>query len=136
MVINGETWKVLRVGGEDPRLVDRTGRLRLATTDPETRTIHISSDLTPPLLDQVVLHEVAHAITVSWDMLGRLRAGIPPDSWVHVEEWSAKLVEDHALEAVEKASQILGRPVCVRGLCNRPHLHGKPPPWSLAGRAQ
>ena len=114
---NGRAWAVTRVPVGDPRLVDRTGRARLATTDPETGTICVRADVSPPLLDQVVLHEVAHAIAISWGLLPALRAALPPWAWVAAEEWSAGLVERHAIEAVAASAQVLGRPVCVRGEC-------------------
>ena len=117
LTINGEPWRVIRVPVGDPRLIDRTGEARLATTNPKDKTICIRDDIMPPLLDKVVLHEVAHAITVSWDMLGPLRSLVPREASVYVEEWAAKLVEDHSIEAIDAASEILGRPVCVRGRC-------------------
>lgn len=116
-VINGDVWGVVRVPAGDPSLVDRTGTPRLATTDPATRTIFVLDSVMPPLLDRVMLHEVAHAITVSWRLLGRVRSAVPASSWVPVEEWAAQLVEGHAIEAVAAASRSLGRPVCVEGAC-------------------
>lgn len=101
----------------DPRLIDRTGYEKLAVTDPADLTVYVNGDLVPPMLDKVMLHEVAHAITVSWGLISRLRNAIPPESWVDAEEWSAQLVENHAIEAVQAASRSLGRPVCVRDLC-------------------
>jgi hypothetical protein len=116
-VINGDVWGVVRVPAGDPSLVDRTGTPRLATTDPATRTIFVLDSVMPPLLDRVMLHEVAHAITVSWRLLGRVRSAVPASAWVPVEEWAAQLVEGHAIEAVAAASRSLGRPVCVEGAC-------------------
>lgn len=116
-VVNGELWRVVRVPAGDPSLVDRTNTPRLATTDPSTRTISVLDTVTPPLLDRVMLHEAAHAITVSWGLLGRVRPLVPMESWVPVEEWAAQLVEGHAIEAVAAASRSLGRPVCVNGAC-------------------
>lgn len=101
----------------DPRLIDRTGYEKLAVTDPADLTVYVNGNLVPPMLDKVMLHEVAHAITVSWGLISRLRSTIPPESWVNAEEWSAQLVENHAIEAVQAASRSLGRPVCVRDLC-------------------
>lgn len=101
----------------NPLLIDRTGEFKYATTDPLTRTIRISSDVEPPLLDKVVLHEIAHAITISHGLLGPLRDSIPDSMWVHVEEWSASLMERHAIEAAILASQALGRPLCIGGYC-------------------
>lgn len=102
----------------DPRLVDRTGAERLATTNPATRIISISESVQPPMLDRVVLHEVAHAITMSWDLLRPMRSVVPEVAWVPVEEWAAQLVENHSIEAIRAASEVLGRPVCVRGECD------------------
>lgn len=115
VVINGDLWRVVRVPVGDPHLVDRTDSERLATTDSKTMTIYISSAVKPPLLDKVVLHEVSHAITVSYGLLEPLRAVLPPNLWVYVEEWAAQLVENHAIEASHIASDTLGRPVCIRG---------------------
>lgn len=117
VTINGRTWGVTRVNAGDARLVDRTGRARLATTDPTTDTIWIDSSLTAPMLDRVVLHEVAHAIAISWGLLDGVVADVPRDLRVPVEEWSAQMMENHAIEAIHAASAALGRPVCVRGLC-------------------
>lgn len=105
----------------DPRLVDRQGFKTLGTTDPETRTICLSDEMRPPLLDRVMLHEAAHAVAVSHGLLGALRERLHPRYWVAAEEWACSLVESYGMEASELASEALGRPVCVRGFC-----HGQP----------
>ena len=117
VVIGGDVWGVLEAEPGDPALTDRTGRERLATTDPATRTVHVVRGLRPPLLDRVVLHEMAHAVTVSHGLLGALRKMVPGGSRVAVEEWAAGLVEGYGLEAAAMASEALGRPVCVDGRC-------------------
>lgn len=117
-VINGELWRVIRVPAGDPRLIDRTYTPRLAVTDARERMVYVRDDLKPPLLDKVMLHEVAHAVTVSWELLGPMRSVVPEVAWVKVEEWAAQMMENHSLEAVQAASEALGRPICVRGLCN------------------
>ena len=116
--INGDVWRVVRVPAGDPRLIDRTDSLKLATTDEGSMTICVRDDIKPPLLDRVVLHEVAHAITISWGLLPQLRSDTLRGDIIGVEEWSAQLVENYALEAVEAARTALGRPVCIRGLCS------------------
>ena len=117
-VINGELWGVARVPAGDPRLIDRTETPRLAVTDAADRMVYVRDDLTPPLLDRVMLHEVAHAITVSWKLLPQVRSDTLRGDSVGVEEWAAQLVENHAMEAVQAARRALGRPICVRGLCS------------------
>ena len=117
IVINGDVWRVIRVPAGDPRLIDRTNTCRLATTDPRSRTISISEEVQPPLLDKVVLHEVSHAITVSYGLLEPLRKTTPRRSWVPTEEWAVQLVENHAIEALRLSRGVLGRPVCIREEC-------------------
>ena len=117
-VINGDVWRVARVPAGDPSLIDRTGGAKLAVTDSLDRTIYVRDDLMPPLLDRVMLHEVAHAITVSWGLLPEVRSRVVRGDIIDVEEWAAQLVENHAMEAVQAARRALGRPICVRGLCS------------------
>lgn len=117
-VINGEVWGVARVPAGDPRLIDRTDTTRLAVTDAADRMVYVRGDLTPPLLDRVMLHEVTHAITVSWGLLPQVRSDAMRGDLVGVEEWAAQLVENHALEAVQATRRALGRPICIRGLCS------------------
>lgn len=116
-VVNGRLWRVVSSHPDDPRLIDRTGVRRIATADPSTSTIHVSDEVRPPLLDRVMVHEVAHAVTMSYGLLDSLHEIIPPDSRVAVEEWAVGLVEEFGMEALALASESLGRPVCVRGLC-------------------
>lgn len=117
-VINGDVWRVARVPAGDPSLIDRTDTPRLAVTSSADRTVYVRDDLLPPLLDRVMLHEVAHAITVSWGLLPEVRSGVVRGDIIDVEEWAAQLVENHAMEAVQAARRALGRPICVRGLCS------------------
>jgi hypothetical protein len=117
-VINGELWRVIRVPAGDPSLIDRTGTPKIAVTDSNDRTVYVREDLMPPLLDRVMLHEVAHAITVSWGLLPQVRSDAMRGDIIGVEEWAAQLVENHAMEAVQATRRALGRPVCVRGLCS------------------
>lgn len=102
----------------DPSLIDRTDTPRLAVTDSLGRTVYVRDDLVPPLLDRVMLHEVAHAVTVSWGLLPQVRSDALRGDLVGVEEWAAQLVENHAMEAVQATRRALGRPVCIRGLCS------------------
>lgn len=118
IAINGELWRVIRVSAGDPRLVDREGKRTIGTTDPLSRTIHISEELTPPSLDRVLMHEIAHAITISNGLLDSLGYMVESGDRIGVEEWAAQLIENHAIEASALASESLGRPVCVRGRCD------------------
>lgn len=116
-VTNGELWRVIRVDAGDPRLFDRTGTERLATTNPSDHLIAVSRMVEPPLLDRVLLHEIAHAMTISWGLLPSLHEDATRGNVIGIEEWAARLMENHAIDAVIAASEVLGRPVCVRGAC-------------------
>ena len=106
VIINGELWRVITVSSDSPALIDWTGQRRLATTDYESKAIRLSTNIQPPLLDQVLLHEVAHAV-------------IRPLGLPRVEdERVAQIVERHAIEATVIASEALGRPLCIRGFCS------------------
>ena len=120
-VVNNQVWQVETVEPGDPTLVDRTGVERLATTDPTTRTVRISSAVEPPLLDRVALHEAAHVMSIAYGTLIPLREILPERLWVPVEEWAAREVEANGIEAAELASRMLGRPVCVNGWCHGQH---------------
>lgn len=91
----------------DPGLVDRTGSPRIATADPVGKVVRISWQVVPPLLDMVVVHEMAHAVSTENGIHGSVEA----------EEMAAGVIERHGLEIFALASESLGRPVCVRGMC-------------------
>lgn len=79
--------------------------------------IWLDGSLRPPMLDRVLLHEVAHAVTVSRGLLPPLGRMVASGDRIGAEEWAAQLVEGHAIEAIDAASSVLGRPVCVDGSC-------------------
>jgi hypothetical protein len=66
-----------------------------------------------------MLHEVAHAITMSYGLLDSVHDFVPEPYWVPVEEWAAQLLGKHGVEATVLASESLGRPLCVNGFCMR-----------------
>lgn len=118
VLIKGEPWRVVGVEPGDPRLIDREGKATIGTTDPLTRTIHLSCRLEPPLLDRVLLHEVAHAVAISHGTLRELGEMVSHGDRVGAEEWAAQFTENHGIESVAIASEVLGRPVCVGGYCH------------------
>ena len=113
-VVNNQVWRVLPVHPQDPGLIDGYGIQRIAVADPATRTIRISATIPQQMLDQVVLHEVAHAVAMEYGledqlaMLGEI--GI-------LSEWVAQFSEIHAIEIADLASRAIGRPICIKSLC-------------------
>lgn len=117
LVIGGNVWRVIRVTPGDPFLIDRTGEPKLATTDPATKTIRISTAVPLSMYDRVFLHEAAHAAMVEagvTDLLSSVTAG---RKLVFLEELLAWFLESHSIEVIDAVSRSLGRPVCVDGLC-------------------
>lgn len=86
-VLNGDVWRPVPVDRDDPRSIDRTGTSRLATTDPSTMCVYLSSGLRGLDLEVVLTHEVGHCAMYSYGLLESLHAIIPEDTWVDVEEW-------------------------------------------------
>lgn len=117
LIARGRVWRVVRVSPDDPLLMDRTGHMRIATTDPTTRTIRISREVLPPLFDQVYLHEASHAIMEDAGV-NELLSQLPDErQQVLAEELLAWFLETHAIEVIDAVSSSLGRPVCVAGTC-------------------
>lgn len=114
-VINGDVWGVARLRPGDPRLIDRTDTPRLAVTDPVDRMVYVREDLRPPLLDRVVLHEVAHAVTVSWGLLPSVREDTLRGDVIGVEEWSAQLVENMPWRPYKPPQRLWGGPYALGG---------------------
>lgn len=106
-VMNGLVWIPVRVEPDDPRLVDRTGMPRLATTDPSAGRVYISARLKGADLHRVMVHEAAHCALWSYGMLESLHRIVPEESWVQVEEWVCNLVADLGAEILEAASTAL-----------------------------
>lgn len=115
-VINGQLWRPVMVMPDDERLVDRTGRFCLATTDPQSHTVYLSKGLHGKKLLTVMTHEATHCAMHSYGMLDRLHDMIPESSWVDMEEWSCNLVADYGAEIIEAARTALSAPIPAKGL--------------------
>jgi hypothetical protein len=117
LIARGHVWRVVRVSPDDSLLVDRTGTHTIATADPTSKVIRISTSVPLSMLDRVLMHEAAHAMMEEAgvnDLLSRL-----PDERQQVlaEELLAWFLETHAIEVIDAVSSSLGRPVCVAGTC-------------------
>lgn len=97
----------------DPRLRDRTGSARIATTDPSARRVYLSRELRGPFLDRVLLHEAAHCAMISYGLLDGLHRIVPEESWVDVEEWACNFLANYGGEVLQAVSAALPRPVAL-----------------------
>ena len=106
--MNGRGWTVRRVAPHDAALVDRTGALCLATTDPETGVVSLSSELSGSMLSRVLVHEVAHCAMVSYGLLDSLHEWCAPGREIEAEEWACNLLADYGLTIIRAASSVVG----------------------------
>lgn len=106
--MNGYEWRVCFVDPRDPMLVDRTGNLTVATTDPATMCVYLSDDLEGGFLNRVLVHELGHCAMFSFGLLGELHRMVIPSMWVEAEEWVCNFIADYGLRIFETASAVLG----------------------------
>lgn len=107
-IMNGRVWRVLYVHRDDERLIDRSGRLTVATTDPTTSCVYLSSALTGEYLQRVFLHELGHAAMISYDLLPAIHSMVRPNYWIEMEEWICNFIADYGFEIFSTADSVLG----------------------------
>lgn len=66
--INNDPWHVEYVKSYSPELVDRFGRLTVATTDPMSLTVYISEGLSDEYKTEILLHELGHCFIFSYHL--------------------------------------------------------------------
>lgn len=106
--MNGDIWEAVRVRWDDERLIDRTGNLRLATTDPATMTVCYSEILTGSMLARVLIHEMGHCAMVSYGLLPELHRMVKPSYRVQMEEWVCNFLADYGMTVYESAKAVIG----------------------------
>lgn len=94
-------WDVRIVPPSSPSLVDRTGRLTVATTDASTYRVNVSSAICGPMLRRVMVHEATHAAMASYGITRRLAAHVRPSERVAVEEIVCNLLAEHGLSILD-----------------------------------
>ena len=104
---NGILWQVLFVDPYSPVLIDRTGQLRVATTDPLTCSVHLSRDLTGDVLQTVLRHELGHVTMLSYNLLDEIHRMVKPRYWVDIEEWICNFMADYGSEVFRISNDIL-----------------------------
>lgn len=105
--INGIPWIIEIVNPYDYALVDRTGVLKLATTDPNTLTIYLSSILKGEQLTTVLIHEMTHCMLYSYDLIPTIHQMVPREYWIDMEEYICNLFADYGLQIYKNVYKIL-----------------------------
>ena len=106
--MNGLRWRVRFTYPTDPVLVDRTGTLTIGVTDSATMTIYLSNKLRGEFLTRVVLHELSHAMMISYGYLEQIHRYCKKRHWVDMEELIANLIAQQAKEIFKRAYDIVG----------------------------
>lgn len=106
--MNGYVWRIIRVNPHSSYLIDRTNQMRVATTDPRTLCIYLSSDLEGEFLTTVLLHELGHCVIFSYDLLDDIRSVVDPEYWIEAEEWVCNFIADYGRQVFQIAQKTLG----------------------------
>ena len=106
--MNGDFWKVRFVNPTNRILVERTGTLTVGVTNPVDRTVYLSNALLGNFLTRVTLHELAHAMMISYGYLEQIHLYCKKRYWIDMEELIANLIADRAHEIFERAYDIVG----------------------------
>lgn len=106
--MNGDFWRVRFVNPINRILVDRTGTLTVGVTNPVDRTVYLSNALRGNFLTRVTLHELAHAMMISYGYLEQIHLYCKKRYWIDMEELIANLIADRAYEIFERAYDIVG----------------------------
>lgn len=106
--MNGYLWRVYLVEPYNPILVDRTGNLTVATTDPRTLCVYISRELDGMMLTRVLIHELGHCAIFSFDLLDDIHRMVYPEHWFEAEEWICNFIADYGMKIFSIAYNILG----------------------------
>lgn len=105
--MNGYLWRVEIVNPYDQNLVDRTGKLRVATTDPIDKRVYLSSELYGNFLITVLIHELGHCAMVSFDLIPEIHRMVKPEYWIEAEEWICNFIADYGITIFQKAYSVL-----------------------------
>ena len=105
--MNGYIWSVHFISPVDDRLIDRSGKMRVATTDPNTQSIYVSRGLSGDFLATVLTHELGHVAMFSYGLVDQLHRMVQPEYWVDIEEWICNFVADYGYEISDIVSDIL-----------------------------
>lgn len=106
--MNGYLWKIRFVEPNDERLVDRTHRRTVATTDPDSLTVCLSTDLRGDFLMTVFIHELGHCALYSFDLLRKIQRMVYPEYWIEMEEFICNFLADFGLQIYRTAYRSMG----------------------------
>lgn len=106
--MNGYLWHVKIVENDSPELVDRTRKLRVATTNPKDLCIYLSNELRGDFLITVLIHELGHCAMYSFNIIEQVHSMVYPKYWIDMEELICNFIADYAFKIFKIAYSIIG----------------------------
>ena len=106
--MNGIIWRVKFVSPNSDLLVDRTGTLTVATTDPVRKTVYLSDSLEGEFLVRVLIHQLGHCVLASYSLLDVIHRMEYPEYWIEMEEWVCNFIANYGWQIFTQAYSILG----------------------------
>lgn len=106
--MNGYLWHVKIVSPYDPKLVDRTGKLKVATTDPVSMNVYLSRQLKGDFFNTVLVHELGHCAMISFGLIDYIHSHVEPKYWIDVEEFMCNFIADYGLKIFRIAYSLFG----------------------------
>ena len=106
--MNGLLWGTQIVSPNSYELVDRLNILTIATTDPETQTVYLSSRLQGDMLMRVFLHELGHCALYSYNLIEEIHRMVYPEYWIDAEEALCNFIADYGFKIFSSAFKVLG----------------------------
>lgn len=89
-------------------LYDRTGKLTVATTDPSSKIVYLSENLSGDMLMKVLIHELGHCVMVSFHLLDDIHRLVRPECWIEAEEWVCNFIAEFGYEIFSIAYSMVG----------------------------
>lgn len=105
--MNGYVWSIVEVAPNSSALIDRTGTLTVATTDPITLTIYISSELQGEFKARVLAHELGHASMFSYYLVDDIHRSVYPEYHIAAEEWACNFIADYGWKIFQVLREVL-----------------------------
>lgn len=106
--MNGDLWHVEIVNSYSPNLVDRTGGLKVATTDPVSKNVYLSNQLNGDFFNTVLVHELGHCAMISFGLIDYIHSIVEPEYWIEVEEFMCNFIADYGLKIFRTAYNLFG----------------------------
>lgn len=106
--MNGYLWNVKIINEYSPKLVDRTGELKVATTDPNDLCVYLSDRLEGDLFNTVLIHELGHCAMISFNLIDYIHAHVAQEHWIDVEEFMCNFIADYGLKIFRIAYNLFG----------------------------